>query len=296
MNAALQPAAGRIILDEAPEVYYQRSLDVANSTGLKIIDGRSPAHFKYWVDHPEDEHDTPAKLFGKAFHCSTLEPDVFTRTYAVLPHDAPARPTAAMLKAAKPSPSSLERQDWWRNWEAKNGSRIVLPAEDYDRAQRMADSVRAHPVAAGLIVGGHREATLRWTDQETGVACKARIDNLIPKEFMVDAKSCIDASPEGFARAAASYRYDAQAAHYMDGARECGEPVDYYIVLAVESEPPFVCVPYYFGHVEEQRGWALRQRAIRKQAECLRTGEWPGYSNTLTQLTFPTWAHYGIET
>lgn len=296
MNAALQEQPnGRLILDEQPEIYYQRNLDEANSTGLKIIDGRSPAHFKYWVEHPEDEHETPAKTFGKAFHCSVLEPDVFAATYAVLPHDAPARPTAAMLNAKKPSPESLARQDWWHNWNAKNGNRIILPAEDYDRAQRMADSVRAHPVAAGLIVGGHREATLRWIDQETGVACKARIDNLIPKEFMVDAKSCIDASPEAFARAAAIYRYDAQAAHYMDGARECREQVDYYIVLAVESEAPYVCVPYYFGPVEEQRGWALRQRAIRKQAECLRTGHWPGYADTLTQLTYPTWAHYGIE-
>jgi exodeoxyribonuclease VIII len=285
-----------IFPDEPVEIYYQRRLDEANSTGLKIIDGRSPAHFKYWVENPDDEHETPAKLFGKAFHGSLLEPDEFTRTYAVLPEDAPARPTKAMLNAGKPSANSLARQDWWREWEAKNGARVVLPAADYDRAQRMGDTVRAHPIAAGLIVGGDREATLRWLDADTGMKCKARIDNLIRKEFMVDAKSCIDASPEGFARAAASYRYDAQAAHYMDGARECAEAVDYYIVLAVESEPPYVCVPYFFGPVEEQRGWALRQRAIRKQAECLRTGQWPGYADTLTQLTFPTWAHYGIET
>lgn len=299
MNAQLKESEPRIgiFTDEPAEQYYVRRLDEANASGLKLIDGKSPAHFYHYVMNPDDDAETPAKLFGKAFHCNVLEPDVFDRTYAVLPADAPQRPTAAMLNAKNPSIESLHRQDWWRAWNDRNGTRTILPAADYDRAQRMGDSVRAHPVAAGLIVGGDREATLRWVDEETGVACKARVDNLIRKVCMVDAKSCLDASPEAFARAAAGYRYDAQAAHYMDGGRLLlgDDAPEHFITLAVESSPPYVCVPYYFGPMEEQRGWALRQRAIRKQAECLRTGIWPGYSDNLTQLTYPTWAHYGIE-
>ena len=40
--------------------------------------------------------------------------------------------------------------------------------------------------------------------------------------------------------------------------------------------------------------WTLRQRALRKQAECLRTGRWPGYSEALNELSLPTYAFYGI--
>lgn len=295
MNAQLQPAAtGRVILDEAPESYYVRRLDEANASGLKQI-LRSPAHFKHWAENPDDDKESAVLTFGRAFHCAVLEPDVFTRTYVVLPGDAPQKPTAAMLNAKKPSPESLQRQDWWRNWMARNAGKVELKAADYDRAQRMADSVRAHPVAAGLLVGGEREVTFRWQDEETGIACKARADLYLAGEYLMDLKSCRDASKEGWGRAVAAYSYDLQQAHYIEGIRRSGDAIRWFVFLACESEAPYVCQPHLIGPKTEERGWNARQRAIRRQAQCLQTGKWGGYSDELIETEAPTWAFYNEE-
>ncbi len=33
----------------------------------------------------------------------------------------------------------------------------------------------------------------------------------------------------------------------------------------------------------------------RRQAECLTTGRYPGYSDNLTEIRLPAWAHYATE-
>lgn len=293
MNAQLKPT-GCVIRDEPADLYHMRSLEIASASGMKEI-LRSPAHFKHWAENPEDDKESAALTFGRAFHCATLEPDVFASTYTVTPADAPSYPTQRQWDAKKPSPDSVRAMDWWLAWEAENKGRILLSTADYDRAQKMAESVRAHPVAAGLLMGGEREVTFRWTDDVTGVKCKARADLYAPGEFLMDLKTCRDASPEGFGRAVASYSYDLQQAHYIDGIRSAGDRIRWFVFLAVESFAPFVCQPHVLDVKAEERGHALRMTALRRQAECLHNNRWPGYSDRLNELSLPAWAYYGIE-
>ena len=142
MEAAQSLATGTASRDVPAEVYHQRRLDVASASGLQRM-LRSPAHFREWVESPEADKETPALTFGRAFHMATLEPDVFERTYTVVPANAPRYPTAAQWSAKKPSADSLAAMDWWRAWEAENVGRVKLSSADYDRARYMADSVRA---------------------------------------------------------------------------------------------------------------------------------------------------------
>ena len=292
MNAQLQeqPRAG-IFHNEAPGTYYKRRLDEASASGLKQM-LRSPAHFKHWCEHPDDDKQSPALTFGRAMHCAVLEPDVFASTYLVLPADAPQRPTAAMLGAKKRSPESEARCAWWAAWDADNAGKIMLSASDYDRVQGMAESARSHPIARGLLAGGDREVTFRWQDEETGIHAKCRADLYAAGEFLLDLKSCRDASPEGFARAVAAYQYDMQMQHYLSGIRANGDSIRWAVLLAIETEAPYVCQPHILDVRAEERGWNLRQKAIKRQAECLRTGRWPGYSDALNELALPAYAYY----
>jgi hypothetical protein len=296
MNAALaNPDTWSGIFPTIPAAqYHQRRLDVATASGLKHM-LRSPAHFRHWATHPEDDKASPALTFGRALHSAILEPDVFARTYAVVEAGAPKYPTPAQWNAKKSNPDSEAAKAWWTEWEANNAGRIRLSLDDYDRAQRMADSARSHPVAAGLIVGGDREITFRWHDEATGLACQSRADLYAPGEFLMDVKSCRDASAEGFARAVHSYTYDLQAAHYVEGIRACGDAIRWFVFLAIESEAPYVCQPFVLDAQAESRGVTLRQRAITRQAECLRAGRWPGSSEQLGEVRLPAFAFYGIE-
>ena len=293
MNAQMattQPVTG-VFYNEPAEVYYRKRLDECNATGMKHM-LRSPAHFKHYIEG-EDDKDTPAKTFGRMFHCASLEPDVFAKTYVVLPENAP-RDLRRFRDAKKPSVETLTSIEWWDKWEADNRGKVMVSRADYDKSQFMGDSVRAHPVAAGLLAGGHREVTMRWADEETGIACKLRADLYEPGEFMMDLKSCMDASEEGFARAIAGYKYDMQGAHYLDGVRANSDRIKWFIFLACESTAPFVCQPYVLNVDAEERGWKLRQKAIKRQAECLRTGQWPGYSDSIKEISLPTWAFYQL--
>lgn len=294
MNAQLAPEVPEtgIFYNEPPEVYYRKRLDEANASGLKQM-LRSPAHFKHYIDG-EDDKDTPAKTFGRMFHCASLEPDVFAKTYVVLPENAP-RDLRRFRDAKKPSLETLESIDWWDGWESSNRGKVIVSKADYDKAQFMGQSVRRHPEAAGLLMGGQREVTMRWVDEDTGLPCKSRVDLYEPGEFQMDLKSCVDASEEGFGRAIAGYMYDMQAAHYLDGVRSNADTIKWFIFLACESSAPYVCQPYILNPPDEERGWNLRKKAIKRQAECLAQGHWPGYSDHIKPISMPTWAFYGIN-
>lgn len=296
MNALAAPQTlAPFVGQESADSYYRRRLDEASASGLKRM-LKSPAHFRHWCEDPDAEKSTPALAFGKAFHCATLEPDVFAQTYAVQPVNPPPR-YDHLRNAKNRGDSTREAHAFWDRWDAEHAGRIALSAPDYDRAQRMADSVRAHPVAAGLLVGGDREVTFRWIDPETGLACKSRKDLYLRGEYVMDLKSCTDASPEGFARSVIRYEYDVQQGHYLAGVHECGdEALRHFIFLAVESEAPYVCQPHVLDTRAQERGWNLRQRAIKRQAECLKAGRWPGYSDQVNELSFPAYAFYQEHT
>lgn len=297
---------GQIILNEAPETYFKRELDVASNSGLKIIGTKSLRHYKHWCDHPEDDATSAALDFGHALHCAVLEPGDFDARFSVLPADAPRRPTAAQWNAKKPSPDSLAAMDWWRQWNAANQGKQILAAETYDMVRGMGDNTRRHvitiPDSSGAAVKircgelfdmCQKEVTLRWTDERTGVRCKARAD-LVCNElgFGGDLKSTVDASPDGFARAVHRYLYHQQHVHYTDGAQASGEPWQNFLFFAIEKEKPYVPGVYFIPAMAEERGRFLRDRALDRLKGALETGNWSGYTDTITELILPAYAYF----
>lgn len=305
MNAQLKEQAPRlgIFLDEPADVYYRRQLDEASNSGLSIIDSQSPAHYHHWIVTPDDDEASKALTFGKAFHCATLEPDVFRATYSVMPADAP-RDLRYLREAKKPSDATKQSIEWWDAWERDNAGRVFLSATDYDLAVAMAASLRAlrldfgstRITVADLIGECETEVTVRWIDEETGILCKLRAD-LWSEElaFAADLKSCLSAAREDFARAIARHRYHQQHATYCEGFRAAGKPLRSFIFLPVEKAPPHVPAAWHIDAASESRGWDLRQRAMRKLHRCLQTNEWPGYTGTVESIAIPAYAHYDTE-
>ncbi|MFT3806071.1 PD-(D/E)XK nuclease-like domain-containing protein [Arenimonas sp.] len=290
MNAVLkypEPALG-LTYGEPADVYHVRRLGELSCSGIKEL-LRSPQHYQHWATQPDDE-STDAMLFGRAFHMALLEPERFARTYRVLPEDAPRKPSSAQRNAKKPSDDTVAAIQWWDAFE--RAGLLVLKPDDAERIRAMVASVQAHPWAKLLTQGGQAEVSLRWIDEATGLPCKARADYFVdgPKRFALDVKSCVDASPAGFGRAVANYTYDLQHAHYCDGFRANGLPLDNYILLAIENEAPYVCQPYFLDAESEQRGYSLRARGAEILKRCLDAGRFPGYSDDILRLSMPAWA------
>lgn len=274
-----------------PDDYHQDTSRVSKS-GLDLIE-QSPLHYwqRYLNPDREPQEETPALSFGSLLHCVVLEPDEVKHRYIVEPEDAPKRPTASQLRAAKPSPDAVHAIGWWKEWLEKAGNRKVVSAKDMNKAQRMSDALRDHPMFSLLMEAGTAEQRVDWEDPWTGAPCKLKYDFLSDYGFFVDVKTTEDASPSAFARSVASYRYYVQAAFYMDGFRNAlGTPVNGFIFAAVEKSAPYGVMLHTLDDDAIAAGRRAYQRNLETYMACIKSGEWPGYSTSINQLSLPKWA------
>jgi hypothetical protein len=293
MNAQLQHyAPGNILLDIPAEAYHRKELGVVSAGVLRRLVEQTPAHYRAWIDDG-DEDETPAKVFGKAYHDRVLLPGLFAKRYVGEPAGAPMRPTDAMRNAKSPSQSSIDRVAFWDRWDAENSGKIVMSAEQFALIELMYAGLMRDPEIAELFndEDGDSEVTLRWTDEATGLQCKARADRWNRrKRRMVDLKSTDDACERSFGRSVVRYGYDITHAHYSEGAKACGEPIEHYLIVAQEKHAPYLAVVYELDAVAESRGYEIRKRGIDTMAACLASNTWPGYPRGVQQLSLPGWA------
>ena len=217
---------------------------------------------------------------GTAVHAYVLEGED-SNDVAVLPDDINRR-----TKAGKED---------YALFCADNADRTILTMDENRKAYSMADSVHACRAASvSLDLASHREYSMRWKCPATGLLARGRpdayssVDNII-----VDLKTAADASPNGFARSVANYKYHVHAYAYMTGLRELGHVDDEcaYLIVAVESTAPYAVGVYSLDRSDIELGGKLYVEAAEKMLECQATDTWPGYSNDeVSLLSLPTWA------
>lgn len=273
-----------------------------SKSGLDLIHERSPLHYweRYLNPEREPRKESEALKIGQALHTAILEPDEFSSRYVVVPEDAPRRPSITQIKAKNPSDDTVYAIGWWSDFDAKHEGAVILKADEFDMVQKVAANAHKHPVARSIFSVGAAEQTVFWTDQETGVLCKCRPDWLIdpnPNYAILDLKSALNASPDGFQRAAYNYGYHRAAAWYLEGVEAAtGDRPDAFMFLAVEKEAPYAVAFYYADDDMIEAGRRECRAALRTYAECLNSGKWPGYLDRLMPLGLPRWAQITLET
>jgi hypothetical protein len=252
---------------------------------------KAPALYRYNREHPRPP--TPALLFGSLYHTVILEPDTLDQLYAVVPEDAPKRPSVTQRSAKRPSLETLEAIQWWDGFNARTAGRTIVSAEDIELCHQMRDAMMSN-LACRNALEEHRlytEASLFWQDSTTGVKCRARPDIIRADGFIIDPKTCADASEDAFTKAAWSYGYFRQAAMYLDGWEAVAqEKPRAFIFLAQESEPPFLCRAYVASPQMIECGRQQLREDLERFAECERTGIWPGLGDKPAELNLPAWA------
>jgi exodeoxyribonuclease VIII len=287
---SISQMASGIYPDVPAEIYHRRELGVVNNGALKILSGKTPAHYQAWVETTEND-DAAALVFGRALHCAVLEPDLFAETY-VEPVDHPhRRPTAIQRNAKKPSQSTLDAIAYWDAWEAANAGKTEITLLEKQKLIGMSDAIRRHPLAGRLLVGGTAEETIVWDDPRTGLRCKARADyHAAERGVLVDIKTTEDASEKGFMLSVARYGYHLQHAHYASAFQALGHELRAFLFVAVEKEPPYAVAVHCLDPEAEARGIELRDRAMDTLNHCLRTDTWPAYEPRIHRLALPLWA------
>lgn len=205
---------------------------------------RSPRHYLYYKSFKVEP--TPAMVFGQAFHCFVLEPDKFYLRFCCVPKGAPKRPSAAQWNAKKPSPDSVSAMEWWTKFNKEHGDKVEIDSDELETIKRMNDALYANEFVKELMEAvSETEKPLLWKDDITGIEMKGKLD-CFSKDFTLDIKTCINATPEYFSAIAFDSGYHRQGALYMDG-RALNEEKkhnkgDFYFI-AIEKEPPYGISP-----------------------------------------------------
>lgn len=257
------------------------------SSALKAMRLGPPARVLWDRDHPTP--DTDATILGTRAHCLILTPHLFDRTYVELPADAPDKPTAAMLAAAKPSPSSVERQAWWRAFDAVAAGRETVKAAHMAEVRAVRDAFVRKDVASDALAGASAiERSVLWTCETTGERLKGRPD-FWQEPYVFDLKVTRDAGPRlGFA----AYRngWAHQLAHYRSGLRALGADIATGRIVAISpDEPHYVwCIEFRESDLDVLS--IENERTVLAMAECAARGEWPDTADSFVKVDIPQWA------
>lgn len=261
---------------DMPMADYLSAYGVSQSQ-LKLL-GRSPAHFKYAQEHPEPS--TPAQILGTILDTAIFSGDGrdFETCCHVQPNKYPSK------EGDKPWHNGAT---FCKTWTAERQDKPIISSADYSSVLLMRDSVFAHPAAALVLKQGGGKS-LFWEDADTGLQCRARPD-WMSGTVIADLKSCIDASPEGFARAVAKFGYDVQAAWYLDGANVLGLQKEHFFFIAAESEAPYSVAVYELDEASIAVGRSKYRRLLNRYQQCVIEDRWPAYSQHVEVLSLPSW-------
>lgn len=232
---------------------------------------KSPAH--YLVATEQTSEPTPAMQLGTAFH-------------AVMLQDKPREHYAVKIKM---DGRTKDGKAYNEQFALDNAGKAVINTEDEETLFKMRESILAHPLASKLAKGlTHKEfAVFGSIETNFGyVRLKGLIDGYSETEgYILDYKTCEDASPLGFIKAIRDRRYDIQSVQYPWLLNNAKMKVKDFYFVCVEKVPPYAVGVYRIdldNLIETGKKWAW---AINDFCECQNTGKFPAYSDDCITLS-----------
>lgn len=260
-----------------PNEAYHAGPGLSNS-GLRNL-AKSPWH--YYKLHLDPKRPAPTEkagqLDGNLAHCAILEPAQFDERYIV-------------------GPDVNKNTTVWKDFvrSLPKGATAISQAQK-DVAFAQAASVRALPDVAALLQAGMAEVSAYWTDPITGELCRCRPDFVSEVNddavILLDVKTYSDASPREFRRQVAAKGYHGQDAWYTDGySLASGKNVVGFVFVAVEMAYPYASCAMMVDDEGREKGRANNRALVDLYHQCMTTGVWPSYSESVELISLPAWA------
>lgn len=262
-------ALGDGIYEGIPDLVYHAIPYFSASYARRLI--INPAAAQIQLDESSN------MVLGSAIHALKLEGrDALNARYAFLPADAPKKPTITQRNAAKPSLDTQNAIYYWDLFESQNAGKTILGTEDKEIVEGCCKAIDEHPcvIKRGMFKSGMNEVTIIYTDRETGIRCKSRLDNL-EDGFINDLKSTADSSSVAFHRSIVKYGYHIQAGSYSIAAATLGHEVKGVRLCAVCTKAPYQVLVGEFSESFVSIGQMEFCRALNIEAECRQLGMYP---------------------
>jgi len=247
------------------------------NTAYHSADGISSSNFSLLAESPLHLQNKelfsldgkPSLGLGSAVHKLILEPDTFDQEFAIVP-DLPKN-----TKAGK---------DAYAEFLETLEERTILTSSEYDQAHKMARNVRV--IAGGLLQSGEAEQSY-FAKDENGIIRKCRPDYYIQKSgILIDIKTTRDGMDYGFAKSIAEYRYDRQAAWYIDTLTLLGLPAKRFVFITVEKTSPYMVRVRELDAASIEKGRANYQQLLKEYIAFLETGR----AQIVKEISLPEWA------
>lgn len=286
--------------------FYRLSLDrhhngpcdgpSVTSSVLRKLEVGSPLHvwaFHYLNPDRYDDADRGALRMGRAMH-SWVEGgrQALERDFIVIPSDAPSKPTKAQLASEKPSPTAIRSISFWEavSERLEATGRSLISQAEYETIAAMGEALAADPLASA-VVGGEPEITMAWKDEETGLWCLSRLDNLTGDGLLSDYKKISTAyrpmTPALCRRRIEDGGYHQQLAFGAEGYFNItgNWPTDCALVFQ-EDKPPYAAITIAVGGDPLYWGMCANHRSLRLFRQCLDADHWPGPGENPEEFNF----------
>lgn len=174
---------------------------------------------------------------------------------------------------------------------------IPLLRHEFDTVQAMAVKLGQHPRAAEVFAeGGVAEQSLFWTDADTGVQCRARLD-YFTADRIVDYKTTTNVSLGHIAKSIDNFGYHCQDDWYRTAAVELGliEPDAQFLFVFQCKTAPYLVTVVELDDIDVKIGRDRNQMAREIFRDCTESGVWPAYSDDIERVSLPAYArrrHY----
>ncbi len=226
-----------------------------------------------------EPEDTPSTLFGRAFHCYSLQHKDFLTNYASFSNYVDKRTKAGKEK--------------WQEFQEANKDKAIIISDDMQKIKDMHMAINKHPFAKELLEKGVSEITVVWQDEETGLWCKCRPDRIPEGEkgILIDLKTTSSASEYVFQGSVIKYGYARQASMSMEGiAKATGVEYDHFAFISVEKDPPYRTEIYTLDIEFLGYGFDEFHRLLRLEKKCRDSRVYENFQNAgASELFLPAY-------
>lgn len=242
-----------------------------SASHLRALRQGSPLHLRHHLDSPDE--DTASRGMLRAVHAHVLEPHRIGIDFARY--------------------EGRRSGHAWEAWRDGQADRTILSGSEWDTAEAIARAVLAHPEARALLTGRHglSELSVTWTDDESGLPCRGRLDRIQRRPdgwAVVDLKTVDSVADHRVRQLVGQHGWHVQIAHYVCAADalQRHERVGAYLVTVEQRAPHDVAV----WRMEEDMlavSMETRRDLLATIAECERSGVWPGRYSDVRPLSLP---------
>ena len=176
----------------------------------------------------------------------------------------------------------------WSLINYNHDNRMVIKKEMWNKCHSMRDSVLNHPQISSLFDNGRPEVSAWGQHAATKLLTKCRCDWLRSDGIVIDLKTSVSSSPDGFSLECAKYNYALQQSHYMNTLSTAGYQQKEFLFVVVEKEPPFLCQCYVLDEHSVRIAEQTYHKTLQHICRCHNDDKWPSYTDD-TALSLPIW-------